>query len=119
MPDGHAHVCPACGGVTQKASPVLVDLNSNTAVVGERRVPLSPKETEMLHVIAEQFPGFASPERILSRVYGAGEQPEGRIVYVMASRIRRKLRAVGVDLKKRNSARTAGGGGYCLESMTA
>jgi DNA-binding response OmpR family regulator len=111
MPDGgHAHICPACGGLTTKAAPVAVDLNSNMAVIGSKHIPLAPKEAELLHTVIEVFPGYASMDRIMSRVYGAGEWPNHHIVFVMVANIRRKLAPYKVAIKNRTRGRGERGG---------
>lgn len=97
------HTCPACGQAVASKAPVHVDLNSNTAVIGPNNVLLAPKEAEILFVIADKHPGYAPVGFIMSKIYGAQDCPGARIIHVMISKLRKKLKPYGVLIQNRHS----------------
>jgi len=105
MPDeAHQHKCPTCGSRVTRPAPVLVDLNDNTAVSGRRRIKLTPREAEMLHVLMENYPARVSPAKLFAKVYGvADDAPDPRIIYVLMNQMRNKLVPLGIGVTVRAS----------------
>lgn len=66
--------CPLCGGPTQNIN-LMVDLDSNHAIVNGVGLRLRPREAEMLAVLVKYYPGPAMTERMLGEIYGAREEP--------------------------------------------
>lgn len=89
------------------------------------RLKLTPFEHRLLAALAAVGTGYASVERLMASLYlGAGrEEPEYHSVVVYVCRLRKKLRAAGVDVAIENLPglgwRIVPGGIARLEAMVA
>lgn len=93
--------CPCCGGVMYTKVPVYVDLTANEASVRGQAVKLTPRQAEVLHVLAEAFPRGVDKDRLINMVGGryATENVREPCIPVHISHIRRALRPFGVAIE--------------------
>ena len=89
-----------------------IDPPAHTVTVGERPVELSPREFDMLYVLALEAGHMVSAEDLLTRVWGAEYAGEPQVVYVHIRRLREKLET---DPNVPERIVTVRGVGYKLE----
>lgn len=99
--------CPCCGSKVNRETPI-VDLNTNS-ISFNGVVKLTPAEAEIASVMAEGFERFVKTSRLISAVYGLGNEPDSaaRVISVHLCRMRIKLARIGLRIE----ARTGHGGG--------
>lgn len=76
---------------------LALDYARRAVTVGEASVPLTVKELDVLRLLAAEPMRIFSRHEILHRVWGLNEDPLTNIVEVYISRLRRKLRAAGLE----------------------
>src|SRR5690349_7797078 len=91
--------CPACGHAVDPHE-LLVDLNNNTVTRFGLTVFITPTEAEILTCISEAYPTRLKTARLIERVYGAWERPEGgrRSLQVTICKMRRRLAPLGITI---------------------
>lgn len=72
-----------------------VDLEQHTVSYREQDVPVTALEFDLLKLLTRHPNRFWSRERILSRVWPVGSEPETNVVDVYIGRLRRKLEKAG------------------------
>jgi DNA-binding response OmpR family regulator len=73
------------------AGDLRIDPPAHTVTVAGRLVELSPREFDMLYVLALEAGHMVSAEDLLTRVWGAEYVGEPQVVYVHVRRLREKL----------------------------
>lgn len=112
--------CPCCGQM-MVGRDVRVWLESNTVSVGSRAVRLSPRQAEILSVLAEGRPLPVKKDHLMRRVYGVVES-EGAYGALLASisQMRKKIAPLGlriINQKPHNEGGQAVEGAYSLVIM--
>jgi DNA-binding response OmpR family regulator len=74
---------------------LTVDMAGRRALRGEREVDLTPRELELLEVLARNHGVVLSRDRLLDDVWGHPEDAAGNVVDVFVGYLRRKLEADG------------------------
>lgn len=91
---------------------ITIDINSFTVLVSNQKVDLSPKEVELLFVLASE-PGRAfTRENLIEKVWGINFLGESRSIDSHIKRIRRKLK---IDAAMPEFIQTVWGIGYKFE----
>lgn len=91
---------------------ITIDLNSFTVFVRDQKIDLSPKEVELLFVLANE-PGRAfTRENLIEKVWGIDFLGESRSIDSHIKRIRRKLK---IDASLPEFIQTVWGIGYKFE----
>jgi DNA-binding response OmpR family regulator len=70
---------------------LMIDPGAHTVTIGDRSVVLSPREFDLLHVLALEAGRVVSTESLLARVWGAEYAGESQVVYVHIRWLREKL----------------------------
>jgi DNA-binding response OmpR family regulator len=82
---------------TSGSGSILLDLNWKAAFVvrgGHKiRIPLAPQEFDLLRLLVEQKEKVVTRDVILDELYGDKKEPEMKIIDVMISHIRKKLKS--------------------------
>lgn len=88
--------CPTCGAPYAGGVP-RVDLGRNTFICSSGAVVLQAQVAEIAAMLADAFPRVLHTERIIARLYGAGDMPDdaANVVRVRIHELRRKLRPLG------------------------
>jgi two-component system KDP operon response regulator KdpE len=73
--------------------PIVVDVQARRASVDGRELDLTPREYELLKVIAAHPGRLLTKGRLLRAVWGTAYADEGHYLHVYVSRLRRKLAA--------------------------
>lgn len=90
-------VCPSCRRpIDSDCDRLLIDLASNTGTIDGRPFRLPPRQMEILSAAMEKYPGAASLEYLLDRVYGALRDVGDDVVIVHISYMRRVLQMLGM-----------------------
>jgi hypothetical protein len=102
--------CPTCGNPNLPIE-LKVDLNENVVVHKGRAAKLSPREAEILFVLAERVGQTVRHEYLRSRVYGVATSDtlETRTIHVQVCRIRRKVAPLSLEIERNH------GVGYSLK----
>ncbi|WP_424989637.1 winged helix-turn-helix transcriptional regulator [Fluviibacterium sp. S390] len=79
-------------GKTVKVGALQLDLEAQQARFGDRPVPLTAKEYEVLEYLAVRKGTTLTKEMFLDRLYGGIDEPEVKIIDVFVCKIRRKLK---------------------------
>ena len=95
--------CPTCG--QKVGSDLIVSLETNCIARGGVSVFVTPLEAEFMHVLARRYPGCARKSALIAEIYGAAHEPGDAVgvIRTVASRLRRKLRPIGVDIPNTHS----------------
>ncbi|MCB1280706.1 MAG: response regulator transcription factor [Salinibacterium sp.] len=98
--------------------PLVMEIVSHSAAVGDRKLTLSPREFDLLRLLASQAGAPVSREQILKELWGGTENIDHNIVDQYVSYLRRKLGSgstgpAGVEI------RTVRGAGYQLVGSDA
>lgn len=93
---------------------IVVDPTAHEVTLGGQRVPLSPREFDLLYVLASEIDRVVPLEKLLSRVWGPDYQGEPQVVYVHIRWLREKLEQ---DPSHPQRIITVRGIGYKLESQ--
>jgi DNA-binding response OmpR family regulator len=91
---------------------LMIDPAAHTVKVGDRSLDLSPREFDMLHVLAIEAGRVISTDELLARVWGAEYAGESQVVYVHVRWLREKLEE---DPNHPRRIVTVRGVGYKLE----
>ena len=89
-----------------------INISNYDVKVGDQRIPLTPKEVEILHLLASSPGRVFSREQVLSQVWGYDFFGDTRAVDTQIKRIRQKLPQEGVEW----SIKTVYGVGYKFEA---
>jgi DNA-binding response OmpR family regulator len=92
---------------------LVIDTSAHTVSVGDRPVDLTPREFDLLTVLAQEAGRVVPIDELLSRVWGAEYVGEPQVVYVHIRWLREKLEA---DPSHPQRIVTVRGVGYRLES---
>ena len=84
--------CPCCGN--ECSIDLAVDLNTNTILIGEKKIKANPQQAELLTILLADWPRTVSYSSIISRIYGVNEPDAAiRSIYTVACRVRSYLSA--------------------------
>jgi two-component system, cell cycle response regulator CtrA len=90
---------------------LLVNLDSRTALVGDQRLHISPKEYAILELLSLRKGTTLTKEFLLHELYAGVDEPDLRIIDVFVCKLRRKLaKATGGE----HYIETVRGRGYLL-----
>lgn len=98
--------CPCCFQELPRTEKATVSLENNILIWSGLYAQFTPTEAEMLHVLADYYPGWVEGEILLTKVYGGcGDAPETgyKIFTVMCCKIRSKLQAADVPITVENA----------------
>lgn len=98
------------GEAVVKVGPLSLDIARNRAVIGERIVPLSPRESSLLATFLRHAGEVLSREALLRLVWELEFDPHSNIVDVYVAALRRKLGPRVIE--------TVRGRGYRLRAST-
>lgn len=91
--------CPCCGQTVLDRRP-LVDRTSNTFSWQGHLIEFSPKQAQLLDILARRMPRVATYDELISQLYGVDEPAESyKCVQTFICYCRRKLRPVGLDIE--------------------
>ena len=94
--------CPCCGAEVDK-SRLLIDLNSNFAVINGLPVHLWPMECVVLYSLNEAYPRAVSRDRLIAACYGQREPKDAvNSINVVLCRLRDSLRPHRVSIMSQN-----------------
>ncbi|MAY63976.1 MAG: hypothetical protein CML29_17370 [Rhizobiales bacterium] len=94
--------CSCCGTpLPDRAAEVLIETDSGTVRVGEDFVHLSRTEMVILSHLAEVSPRMLTKQALWDWLYQLDPDggPEMQTILVFVSKIRRKIRALGMDIE--------------------
>ena len=95
---------------------LLVNLDSRTALIGDQRLRISPKEYQILELLSLRKGNTLTKEFLLHELYAGTEEPDVRIIDVFVCKLRRKLaKATGGE----HYIETVRGRGYLLRDPVA
>jgi DNA-binding response OmpR family regulator len=86
---------PARAESAAGSGPLTLDAERSAVVVGDRRLPLTRREFDLLEVLVRDSTRLVSREQITREVWGTSAAPDTNIVDVYIRRLRRKLQQVG------------------------
>jgi two-component system, cell cycle response regulator CtrA len=90
---------------------LLVNLDSRTALIGDQRLRISPKEYQILELLSLRKGNTLTKEFLLHELYAGADEPDLRIIDVFVCKLRRKLaQATGGE----HYIETVRGRGYLL-----
>lgn len=95
---------------TVSAGPATLCFDTRRALVSDREVPVTAREWDVLHVLADAQGRVVAFDDILERAWGEATESARASLEVIVSRLRRKLTGPG----GRHALRTARGFGYAL-----
>jgi two-component system cell cycle response regulator CtrA len=105
---GHSSSQVVCGNVT-------LDQSRQSVSVDGRPVRVTRREFDVLETLMLRRGMLLTKDHFMSRLYGAEEGPDQRILDVFVCKLRRKLAAAGAA----EIVRTVWGRGYVVEEPTA
>ncbi|MEZ4503698.1 MAG: response regulator transcription factor [Dehalococcoidia bacterium] len=82
---------PATGGAVVRTGALVIDRAAGRVTLWGERVELTPREIEVLDVLAESAGRIVSHDELLSRVWGAGCRSEVHLVRMYVAYLRSKL----------------------------
>jgi two-component system cell cycle response regulator CtrA len=91
---------------------LVIRLDQMVAELGGARIDLTDTEYRMLEILALRKGTTLTKERLLSHLYGAGDEPEIKIIDVFICKLRKKLADAGGG---KNYIETIRGSGYRLQ----
>lgn len=86
--------CPLCGAAL-KSVPLIVNLDTNCIVYGDRAVRASPKHCEIVSVLLDAMPRPTQYQHLISRVWGANSDVALKTVHTTVCFARRMLEKIG------------------------
>lgn len=102
-------LCPTCRKPLGEQVRVLVDLESNIAILDGQALFLSPKQAEILECLASAMPLKVHKEELFRNLYQLEqEDPDQKIVDVFICHLRKALQTTGYRIE------TLWGTGYRL-----
>lgn len=90
---------------------VVVDADQRAVMVREARLPLTPREFDIVALLASRSGRVVTRDEILEAVWGEATEGAAASLEVLVARIRRKLDEHGL----RDALRTSRQAGYCWE----
>jgi len=93
-----------------RIGPVVVHTSARRVVAGEREVPLTAREFDILETLARQRGRVVPRSSLLLSVWGADDEAASGSLEVLIARLRRKLAEAGAP----DAVRTLRGVGYSL-----
>ena len=93
--------CPCCGQSLADITGPLVYNNGRMIVHDGKMITLSNVEADFFMILFKHWPGTVAKERIFDALYWRkheSEEPEMKTIDVHAHKLRRKIRAVGLDV---------------------
>ena len=94
---------------------LVVDLNSQTVKIHDRRINLTNKEYKILELLALRKGSTLSKEVFLNNLYGGMDEPDAKIIDVFICKLRKKLATAG---EGHDFIETVWGRGYTLREPT-
>ena len=88
-----------------------LDKNTYTLFCKEKSLVLPETEGKLLELLIQKKGGLAARQELIRQVWGSEEYVDENILQVNMTRLRKSLRALGLD----GRIRTVRGHGYCLE----
>jgi len=82
---------PAMGGAVVRTGGLVVDRAAGRAYLGGDEIELTPREFEVLDVLAESAGRVVSHAEVLARVWGTGYRSEVHLVRMYVAYLRSKL----------------------------
>lgn len=90
--------CPCCGAAVTARLPI-VDLNTNTLAHDGVTFRVTPQHAELMTVLLERYPGTATYDHIIRRMWNVAEPEAPRIILkVLKYSLCRNLRKIGYDI---------------------
>jgi DNA-binding response OmpR family regulator len=89
------HAAAASGDTVLELGDLRIDVGGRAAWIGEQALELTPKEFDLLHVLAAQAGRAYSREYLLQRIWGVEYDGFDRTVDTHVVRLRRKLGSMG------------------------
>ena len=86
--------CPMCGGQFHNR-PLIVNLDTNCIVYGERAVKAAPKHCELVSVLLNAMPRTVPYDHLIYRVWGANSTVAIKTVHTTVCFARRMLEKLG------------------------
>ncbi len=93
----------------------LVNFDAKTVEINGSRVPLTPKEHQMLELLAVREGMILTKEMFLNHLYGGIDEPDLKIIDVYVRKLRKKLANASGG---KNCIETVRGRGYVLRHPT-
>lgn len=93
---------------------LCLDANTYALSVGERALPLSNKEYQLMELFLRHPGQVFSTEHLMDRIWGVDSDTGSDVVWTYMGFLRKKLRQLGADIE----IRTIRGAGYALEEMS-
>jgi two-component system, cell cycle response regulator CtrA len=98
-------------GSAIRTGKLLVNLDSRTALIGDERLRISPKEYAILELLSLRKGTTLTKEFLLHELYAGADEPDVRIIDVFVCKLRRKVaKATGGE----HYIETVWGRGYVL-----
>lgn len=105
--DGHRHFtelprddrpkCPCCGGPIKKPG-LIVDIETNTVMFGERSWRVSPQLAVYTKVLLDAYPRAVGTPVMSDALHGSGHDEVFHLVALYACMLRKIVRQVGGDV---------------------
>lgn len=102
--NGHAQSTIAIGSL-------IVDIERKLALFLEKIVPLTPKEYQVVELLAMRKGATVTKDMVLNHLYGGIDEPDQKIVDVFLCKIRRKLKEISGG---KDFVETVWGRGYSM-----
>ena len=91
--------CPLCGGEVDPDR-TMVDRVTSCVSRDGVMVHLETQEMNVFWILHQKYPALVSHERIYNRLYvGTDKAPSDRVVNVLISRLRSKLKRLGLGIE--------------------
>ena len=95
------HVCETCGRpYNDLAHKEGIQLSFDRLSFQGKHVDLTPRYVDIVSTYLQAFPMIVSNERLFSVVWGNSSDIENKSVDVFICQLRKKLRKIGLDLKR-------------------
>lgn len=76
---------------------LTVDVATRQACVDQKLVPLTPKEYDLVELLALRKNQFLNKEAVLDSLYTGEDEPHGKVIDVMVCKIRKKMRIFDIS----------------------
>lgn len=96
------------------AGDLVIDPQAHTVTIGEQEIDLTPREFDLLYVLAQESGRVQPINNLLAQVWGAEFKGEPQVVYVHIRWLRKKIED---DPKNPQRIVTVHGVGYKLEAI--
>lgn len=91
--------CPLCSHKLPTKGRPFVDLNSNCIIYKGKAWRVTPTHAELLTVLLEVWPRFATREYLLSRIHPTGNSGSENLISALLSGARYRIKGSGVAVK--------------------